>query len=87
VIDPASVQANDIHSGDHTLVDLSASYRFGTGTTVTLGADNLFDEYPDATPANLNITSGNGVGALSFTRFSPFGFNGRYLYAKLSQSW
>lgn len=87
VIDPASVQANDIHSGYHTLVDLSASYRFGTGTTVTLGADNLFDEYPDATPANLNITSGNGVGALSFTRFSPFGFNGRYLYAKLSQSW
>jgi iron complex outermembrane receptor protein len=87
VIDPASVQANDIHSGDHTLVDLSASYRFGTGTTVTLGADNLFDEYPDATPANLNITSGNGVGALSFTRFSPFGFNGRYLYAKLSQTW
>ncbi|MGN6210825.1 TonB-dependent receptor plug domain-containing protein [Asticcacaulis sp.] len=87
VIDPASVQANDIHSGDHTLVDLSASYRFGTGTTVTLGADNLFDEYPNATPANLNITSGNGVGALSFTRFSPFGFNGRYLYAKLSQTW
>ena len=87
VIDAAAVEANDIHSGDHTIVDLSASYRFGTGTTVTLGADNLFDEYPDATRADLNVTSGNGVGALAFTRFSPFGFNGRYLYAKLSQSW
>jgi iron complex outermembrane receptor protein len=87
VIDPNADQTRDIHSGDHTIVDLSASYRFGTGTTISLGADNLFDEYPDATRADLNITSGNGVGALAFTRFSPFGFNGRYLYAKLSQSW
>lgn len=87
VIDPNAVQAKDIHSGDHTLVDLSASYRFGTGTTISLGADNLFDEYPNATRADLNVTSGNGVGALAFTRFSPFGFNGRYLYAKLSQTW
>ena len=87
VIDPNADPAKDIHSGDHTLVDLSASYRFGTGTTISLGADNLFDEYPNATRADLNVTSGNGVGALAFTRFSPFGFNGRYLYAKLSQSW
>ncbi len=86
VIDPASVATSDIHTGQKTLVDLSASYRFGSGTTVTLGADNLFDVYPDKTPANLNTTSGNGVGALAFTRFSPFGFNGRYLYAKVSQS-
>ncbi|MEI9905838.1 MAG: hypothetical protein WDN06_19400 [Asticcacaulis sp.] len=41
---------------------------------MTLGADNLFDVYPDKTPAGLNTTSGNGVGALAFTRFSPFGF-------------
>ncbi|ESQ84402.1 hypothetical protein AEAC466_08595 [Asticcacaulis sp. AC466] len=87
VTDPAALQANDIHSGDKTLIDLSGSYRFGSGTTVTIGADNLFDVYPDATPANLNVTSGNGVGALSFTRFSPFGFNGRYVYARVSQSW
>ena len=86
VVDPASVAANDIHTGKKTIVDLSASYRFATHTTLTVGADNLFDVYPDKTPANLNTTSGNGVGALAFTRFSPFGFNGRYLYAKVSQS-
>ncbi len=86
VIDPAAAAASDIHTGQKTVVDLSAAYRFGGGTTVTFGADNLFDVYPDKTPANLNITSGNGVGALAFTRFSPFGFNGRYVYAKVSQS-
>ena len=87
VIDPATVATNDIHSGDKVITDLSAAYRFGTGTTLSLGADNVFDVYPDATKASLNVTSGNGVGALAFTRFSPFGFNGRYVYAKVSQSW
>ena len=65
----------------------SAKYAVdGAATVVTVGADNVLDEYPDATPANLNVTSGNGAGALAFTRFSPFGFNGRYLYARVSQS-
>lgn len=86
VIDPASVYTSDIHTGKKTVVDVSASYRFKTNTTLTFGADNLFDVYPDRTAANLNVTSGNGAGALAFTRFSPFGFNGRYLYGKLSQS-
>ena len=88
VIDPAAVAANDIHSGKKTITDLTASYKFATGTAVTLGADNLFDVYPDATPAALNsvTATGNGTGALAFTRFSPFGFNGRYVYAKVSQS-
>jgi iron complex outermembrane receptor protein len=86
VIDPASIYPNDIHTGKKTIFDLSGSYRFDTGTTVTLGADNLFDTYPDKTPARLNTVSGNGAGALAFTRFSPFGFNGRYIYAKLAQS-
>jgi iron complex outermembrane receptor protein len=82
----ATNPANDIHTGKKTLVDLEGSYRFATGTRLTIGADNLFDVYPNKTPAALNTTSGNGVGALAFDRFSPFGFNGRYLYAKVSQS-
>ena len=86
VIDPASVATNDIHTGEKTIIDLSAGYRFASNTTLTLGVDNLFDVYPDKTPASLNTTSGNGVGALAFTRFSPFGFNGRYGYVRLSQS-
>ena len=45
----------------------------------TLGADNVFDTYPDATLAN---NSNSGI--LPFSGISPFGFNGRYLYAKLS---
>jgi len=87
VIDAGSTPASDIHTGKKTITDLSGSYRFAHGTVLTVGADNLFDVYPDKVPANLNVTSGNGVGALAFDRFSPFGFNGRYLYAKVSHNW
>ncbi|MEM9965846.1 MAG: TonB-dependent receptor [Asticcacaulis sp.] len=87
VIDPSNNIFNDVHSGEKTLFDASATYSFGNGTSVVLGADNLFDVYPDATPANINIGSGNGIGALAFTRFSPFGFNGRYVYLRLNHNW
>ena len=86
VIDPGSTPAGDIRTGDKTIVDLSGSYRFHTGTVLTLGADNLLDTYPDKVPAASNVTSGNGAGALAFDRFSPFGFDGRYVYAKVAQS-
>ena len=42
----------------------------------------VFDAYPDFTPARLNA---NGV--LGFPFYSPFGFNGRFGYARLSLSW
>ena len=86
VIDPGSTPASDIRTGDKTIVDLEGSYSFSEGTRLTVGVDNLFDTYPDKVPANLNVTSGNGAGALAFDRFSPFGFDGRYIYAKVSQS-
>ena len=89
VVDAASTAASDIHSGKKTIFDLSGTYSFNGGVKVTLGADNLLDTYPDATPAALNsvTATGNGTGALAFTRFSPFGFNGRYVYARVGYSW
>jgi len=72
----------DYKTGDHTLVNLSASYNFPTGTKLTFGVDNLFDEYPNQTPLALI-----GNGAVSFSPLSPFGFNGRYLYFKVAHSW
>ncbi|ESQ80331.1 TonB-dependent siderophore receptor [Asticcacaulis sp. YBE204] len=83
VIDAASTAATDIHTGEKTLVDLSASYKLTDKTSVSLGADNVFDVYPDQTLASLQ----GSQGALAFTRFSPFGFNGRFVYARLTHNW
>lgn len=83
VIDAAATFPSDIHTGEKTLLDLSASYKLTDKTSVTFGADNVFDVYPDKTIASLQ----GSQGALAFTRFSPFGFNGRYLYARVTHNW
>ena len=54
-----------------------------------IGADNVFDVYPDRSPFGLRPAAVGGVYPanqeyIPFSIFSPFGFNGRYLYARAS---
>ncbi len=72
----------DILTGKHVITDLELRYAPARGAQVALGASNLFDVYPDATPAALNST-----GVVGFPYYSPFGFNGRYLYARIGLTW
>lgn len=63
-------------------VDASASFKPGDRWTLTLGADNLLDEYPDRTiPANANHHQ------FPYSSQSPTGFNGAYAYAKIGYRW
>ena len=82
VLVPNNAAALDFNAGAHTLVDIEARWKTPLGPVVALGADNLFDEYPHPTPTNVNTN-----GPLGFTSFSPFGFNGRFVYARLSYAW
>lgn len=82
VLVPNNAPSLDYHTGSHTLVDLEGRYNLPYNAQVALGVNNLFDEYPDPTPAIVNTT-----GATGFSSFSPFGFNGRYLYARLTVNW
>ena len=55
--------------------------------TLAIGANNVFDIYPNKVP--LVGTDGTTAvlatnGGVAFPFFSPFGFNGRYLFAKLN---
>lgn len=76
-----SAPAQDLVLDPAWVVDLELHADIGP-TTLTLGADNLLDEYPTEVPAALNTT---GVGA--FSSFSPFGFNGRFVYARAAIKW
>ena len=68
------------------ITDFSLSYEL-QGVQLTLGVDNAFDVYPDRRPYGLRPS---GVGGsypatyqfLPYSNFSPFGFNGRFLYAR-----
>jgi len=82
VLQPGSVAANDYRTGEKTVIDLEGRYQLTDRVGLAIGADNVFDEYPDATPASLNS---NGV--LGYPYNSPFGFNGRFVYARVNLTW
>lgn len=72
----------DNHTGDRGLVDAEVRYTFPVGLTASIGADNLFDVYPRQIAPYQNTTS-----AAPFSSFSPFGFNGRFVYGRLAYKW
>jgi len=71
-------------AGDQTwspkwVSDLALSFGPVYRGTVTLGADNLSNQYPDASiPGNTNS------GILPYSGIAPFGINGRFLYGKVT---
>ena len=84
VLSPGSAAdgSSDNRTGTRGLVDLEARYTFPIGLTASVGADNVFDVYPRQITPNQNTTS-----AAPFSSFSPFGFNGRFVYGRLAYKW
>jgi iron complex outermembrane receptor protein len=64
------------------VVDLELRLDVHEHWSVGLGADNALDKYPTQNPVALNST-----GAVGFSQFSPFGFNGRFLYVRGGYKW
>jgi iron complex outermembrane receptor protein len=63
--------------GGKTLVDAEIGYQFND-VNLSVGARNLFDTYPDRPKAEFN----NNDNTFPWAAASPFGYNGRYLYAR-----
>lgn len=69
---------NPYYSGK-VITDLSVGYNFTKGFSLTIGANNLFDVYPD-----LADPSFQSSGRFLYSRRSPqFSFGGRYVFARL----
>ncbi|MGN6820469.1 MAG: TonB-dependent receptor plug domain-containing protein [Sphingomonas sp.] len=79
---PGTTPAADIHTGQKAITDFELRYQPKKGAQVALGVNNLFDIYPDKT-----IAANNSTGVVGFPYYSPFGFNGRYLYARVGFNW
>jgi iron complex outermembrane receptor protein len=82
VLVPNNNPTLDYETGHRTIVDLEGRYKLGQAG-LALGVNNLFDQYPRETPALINTPSGS----IGFPSYSPFGFNGRFLYARVSYNW
>ena len=80
---------DDIFLRAKWITDLEARWKVGGGTEFALGANNVFDIYPDRSP--FGPRPGGGFYPVNqiyvpYSIFSPFGFNGRYLYGRASVS-
>ncbi|MBA4808691.1 TonB-dependent receptor [Brevundimonas sp.] len=82
VLVPNNTASNDYWTGSATLFDLEGRYTFPMGVGLAIGVNNLTDEYPEYTPAALNAATGS----VGFPQYSPYGFNGRFFYGRLSYS-
>lgn len=61
--------------------DLAANYTL-QNWMFTVGADDALDTHPDK-----NIANNSNNGTLPYSTFSPFGFNGAYVYGKVRYTW
>jgi iron complex outermembrane receptor protein len=61
------------------LVDLEVSYTFLDHYRVTIGGDNIFDEFPEDEKEPISQFLG-----VKYALTSPFGFNGAFWYARLT---
>ncbi|MEP6689870.1 MAG: TonB-dependent receptor [Gemmatimonadaceae bacterium] len=73
--------ASDQTYGAKWITDLSASYQFFHHVTAAVGADNIFNVYPDENKA---ILSNSGI--FPYSGYSPFGYNGAYYYVRFTIS-
>jgi iron complex outermembrane recepter protein len=81
VLDPGTTANLDFELGPKTLVDLEGRLTLLDRFKIAVGAENLFDEYPDMYPTTRNTT-----GNTPFSNYAPFGRSGRFVYGRLSVS-
>jgi iron complex outermembrane receptor protein len=76
------------------VTDLSIGFKATDNLRVTVGANNLFDMYPDRAEANIDYIDSNGIGQSKNNRSGgrfdwsrraqQFGIGGRFLFARLN---
>jgi iron complex outermembrane receptor protein len=71
-------QPKDQWLGAQTLIDLEGRFAFTENIKLAIGAENVFDEYPDPAPVALN-----GTGNAPYSNYAPYGRAGRFVYGRL----
>jgi len=79
-IPSGTVEREQVLSGKWT-TDMEYSFQASSQVRVSFGVNNVFDVYPDKT---IKRNSFNGI--FQHSGYSPFGFNGRYVYTRLDMT-
>lgn len=80
---------DDVFLSPKWITDFELRFKPIKRITLTAGVDNAFDIYPDRSPFGPRPTSVGGQYPvtqqfLPYSTFSPFGFNGRFLYGRVA---
>tara|TARA_R110001583_G_scaffold13909_10_gene59006 strand:+ start:480 stop:3029 length:2550 start_codon:yes stop_codon:yes gene_type:complete len=76
--------ATAVTGSSKTTIDAEASYYINDSFTVSIGAQNIFDVYPDELDFEKNTGIPNNNWGGKYAETSPFGFNGGFYYVKAS---
>lgn len=92
VLSPGTTEADDLLIEASWVTDLELRYQMMKRVQLAVGSNNLFDVYPTNTPTGArkspytgNYSTNNYF--LPYSSFSPYGFNGRYLYGRVTVTW
>jgi len=77
-VEASSVEASDRKFGAKIVTDLDLGYDLSDHVTLSVGANNLFDVYPDKN----GIVAYDGSGL--YGNFAPFGLSGGFYYGRVS---
>ncbi len=64
------------------ITDISLSWQTPWRLKWTVGADNVLDKYPTQ-----NIAGTDNSGIFPYSGITPFGYNGRFIYTRLTYNW
>jgi iron complex outermembrane receptor protein len=73
------IGAQDGPLGAETIVDIEGRFALGERIRFALGAENVFDEYPEPFPLVRNST-----GNTPYSNYSAFGRSGRFIYGRVT---
>jgi iron complex outermembrane receptor protein len=83
---------NDLRMQPKWVTDFELRASAGEIFNFAVGANNIFDVYPDQVPMGLAGQTANGTNVffpatsyvVPYSQFAPFGFNGRFVYGRMS---
>lgn len=81
VTDVGPVPEQDLNLGSHWLMDVHGRYWLTDHGYLTVGVNNVFDEYTEVRSRTESDPALNQV--LPYSNYSPYGFNGRFAYLRL----
>jgi iron complex outermembrane receptor protein len=85
VVEPGTTANLDAFLGAKTVADLEVRFEPTARLRIALGAENVFDEYPDPMPIGPTMAlNRNATGNTPYSNYSPFGRGGRFIYGRVS---